>query len=393
VTALLSAAFSVAPCSALQVLSIQIPTLGNASYCQTLRDTLGGREDLSFRSYWTSDLREIPARLLLRLLRLGAPLRAVRERNADLRQARAELGYAYLGRRLLLRALAEQPADVLHFHTQTPALVAGDFLSRLPTVITTDQTAYRLAEEWGERWRWTHKVSIDLERRAVRAAAAVVTFSEFARRQMIDLHGVQPERVHVIPPGVRSETFAPSPSRQRISDRPVRILFVGGDFVRKGGRDLVAAFTSLDLGTAELHVVTRDVAEVPRHPRIILHANVSPHSSRLHELYDAVDIFALPTHREGFGIAFVEAMAAGLPVVGSTYAPVPEIVLHGETGILVAPGDRAALAAALSRLVADPGLRKRFGEAGARRAMKTYDAQANAQRLAALFHVVARDGR
>jgi glycosyltransferase involved in cell wall biosynthesis len=354
-----------------------------------LRESLGAKDDLRLRAFWTNERREVHARLLMRLLILRPPNAALRDRNLDFRRARGELGYAYFGRRLALRALAEGPADVLHFHTQTTALLSLDLMRRLPAVITTDQTAYRLAEETGSAWRWTHGPSVLMERRALRAAAAVVTFSEFARGQMIALHGLAPERVSVIPPGLPPGLFAPRAMRQTEPDAPVRVLFVGGEFERKGGRDLVAVFTALASPNAELHVVTRNAADVPRHPRIVVHPDVTANSPRWRELYERADIFALPTYRDGFGLAFVEAMWAGLPVLGTTYAPVPEIVKEGVTGLLVRPGDRVALAAALARLIADPGLRVRLGAAGARRAADSFDASRNATRLAEVFHRVA----
>ena len=83
-------------------------------------------------------------------------------------------------------------------------------------------------------------------------------------------------------------------------------------------------------------------------------------------------MFALPTLREAFGLAFVEAMAFGLPVVGSRIEAMPEIVVDGETGLLVPPRDPAALAGALSALLADPARARRMGEAGRARVAERF---------------------
>ena len=93
---------------------------------------------------------------------------------------------------------------------------------------------------------------------------------------------------------------------------------------------------------------------------------------RLAGEYRRADIFCLPSLQEGFGIVFLEAMAAGLPIVAARAAAVPELVSDGESGILVAPDSPGDLAAALDRLLSDPGERRRLGETG-RRQVTRYD--------------------
>jgi len=88
----------------------------------------------------------------------------------------------------------------------------------------------------------------------------------------------------------------------------------------------------------------------------------------LFEEYANADVFCLPSVQEGFGIVFLEAMVAGLPVVACRAAAVPEVVLDGQTGLLVPPRDPVALATALGTLLADPERARALGRAGAERA-------------------------
>jgi len=80
-----------------------------------------------------------------------------------------------------------------------------------------------------------------------------------------------------------------------------------------------------------------------------------------------------PARWEGFGLALLEAMLASKPVVATNVSSIPEIVVDGETGVLVPPRDASALAAAIDRLVADPALRRRMGEAGRARVDAVFD--------------------
>jgi glycosyltransferase involved in cell wall biosynthesis len=89
-------------------------------------------------------------------------------------------------------------------------------------------------------------------------------------------------------------------------------------------------------------------------------------------LMHAIDVFAMPSIWEGFGLVLLEAMAAGRPIVASRVATIPEVVLDGETGLLVPSGDPLLLAEALARLAADPGLAKGFGEAGRQRLRRQF---------------------
>jgi glycosyltransferase involved in cell wall biosynthesis len=106
----------------------------------------------------------------------------------------------------------------------------------------------------------------------------------------------------------------------------------------------------------------------------------------------ACDIIAFPTFSEGFGLAGLEAMAAGRPLIASDVDSLPEIVVDGVTGLLVPPGDAKALAAAIVRLAGDAALRRRLGEDGQRRARSDFSVGAMADRTVAVYEEALAGG-
>jgi glycosyltransferase involved in cell wall biosynthesis len=111
------------------------------------------------------------------------------------------------------------------------------------------------------------------------------------------------------------------------------------------------------------------------------------HRTDARMLLDAADVFVLPSRQEGLPLVALEAMDVGLPVVGTDVIGTAEVVVDGETGALVPPGDAPALGAALARLLDDPQLRATYGEAGRRR----YLAEFTAKRMAAETFAVYED--
>jgi len=99
----------------------------------------------------------------------------------------------------------------------------------------------------------------------------------------------------------------------------------------------------------------------------------------------AADVVALPSRQEGLGVAALEAMAAGRPVVASRVGGLAEAIVPEETGLLVPPGDPMALATALARLARDPGLRARLGAAGRERVLGRYTAARMAEGTLACY--------
>jgi glycosyltransferase involved in cell wall biosynthesis len=205
----------------------------------------------------------------------------------------------------------------------------------------------------------------------------IFPWSEWAARSLRDDHGLPAHKVQVIPPGIDLDRWAPV-SRQRSADEVVRLLFVGGDFGRKGGALLLDVFTQRLQGRCELHLVTRD--DVAPRPGVYVYRHFGPNDPGLRDLYARCDIFVLPTQADCFSLASMEAMATGLPVVTTAVGGIPEIVADGRSGYLIAPGDGAALAERLEALVVAPERRGAMGREGRRIVEARFDAARNTAR-------------
>lgn len=238
--------------------------------------------------------------------------------------------------------------------------------------------------------RVTLALQAALEGRNARRASRVVVTSEHCRRVAVTAYGLDPERVAVVPEGIDLAAWPPAAEPLGAEGaeaglgegRPPVILSVARQYRRKDTRSLLEAFARVAPRRPEARL--RVVGGGPELPRLRARARELalgdrvaflgevPDEGAVRREYLGADVFCLPSLQEGFGIAYLEAMAAGLPVVAARAAAVPEVVPDGEAGILVPPRDPAALAAALERLLDDEALRRRLGEAGRRR-VERYD--------------------
>jgi glycosyltransferase involved in cell wall biosynthesis len=207
------------------------------------------------------------------------------------------------------------------------------------------------------------------ERMVLAAAARVIVTSPQTRVDLGD-YDVAPERVGVVLPGTEPAPLARGSGRDELA-----LLCVASLTARKGHLVLLDALATLaDLpwhltcvGSAERDPATaRAIAEaIARHElgdRVRL-IGEQPEAG-LQPYYDAADLFVLASHHEGYGMVLAEALARGLPVVATTAGAIPDTV-PASAGLLVRPGDPAALAAALRRMIVEPELRRDLA-AGAR---------------------------
>jgi glycosyltransferase involved in cell wall biosynthesis len=278
----------------------------------------------------------------------------------------------------LRSGLADGPFDAVFVAAHT-LYGLGPVLARQPYFVTSDVTA-RQMHHFGEIYGKVPSRLAFVEARKhkercafYRGAAAVFPWSHWAAHSFIEHYGVEPSRVHVIPPGVDLGTWA---CPERSSSGPTNILFVGGDFRRKGGDALVRWAQTTRARDWALHLVTHsEVGPVP--DGVTLYRGLCPNDPRLVALYRQAEVFALPTRGDCYSLAGIEAMASGLPVVLSATGGTSDIVRDGETGFLTRPGDERSLACALEYLLAHPDERRAMGLRARRDAEERYDARAN----------------
>jgi glycosyltransferase involved in cell wall biosynthesis len=195
-------------------------------------------------------------------------------------------------------------------------------------------------------------------------------------------YGIPESKITVIPPGVdltRWPRQNASLRAQADDGRPVKLLFVGGEFARKGGELLLRCFRAGLDERAELHIVTQ--APVAPAPNIFVYHNLTPNSDTLLRLYAESDIFVFPSLADCAPLAVPEAMAAALPVISTRVGAIPEMVRESETGLLLPPGDEGALRNAIETLLERPELRVRMGAAARRVVESEHDARHNGHRL------------
>ena len=310
---------------------------------------------------------------------------------------------SWRARQALGAAMASSPLDVVLFHTQVTALFSIAMMERVPSVVSLDATPINydsVGQHYGHRAAgdgFADRLKFSRNQRAFHAAARLVTWSEWTRKSLSDDYGVDPSRLKVLAPGAADAFFEVGARRPLSSsvvgpvDRLPRLLFVGGDFRRKGGPLLLECMRG-PLGTrCELHIVTN--AHVAPQRNVYVHRGLGPNDPALLKLFADADVFVLPSLADCLAMVLMEATAAGLPVVTTDVGALGEAVCPGETGLLVKPGDAAELGQALNALVDDAGARQRMGRAGHALARRRFNARQNGQALLDIMIEVAQRGR
>jgi glycosyltransferase involved in cell wall biosynthesis len=271
------------------------------------------------------------------------------------------------------------------------AVMFGALLVRRPAILRIH----------GGDFHRTFETAGGAERRLIRlilrAASRLVVLSEIWRGRVA---AIQPlARIEVIPNPVNCAQLAKLGGR---SPRPCRrILFLANFCERKGHFDAIEALALVvprypdvllvlcgeDRDEGAMARIQARCAELGITANVLFRGTVS--GAAKDEEFRLADVLILPSHTENMPISVIEGMAAGLPVVASSVGAVPEMIRHGETGLLVTAQRPAELASSLESLLADSGLGRRIGATAARVACDTWDADVVACRTIAVYQQLA----
>ncbi len=238
-----------------------------------------------------------------------------------------------------------------------------------------------------------------MQRRVAARLEHIITVSGSSKAGIVEQLGAAPGAVSVVPIGADTALWSPS---EAVAVVPGRIVTTSSaDVPLKGLVFLVEALAKLRTEReAHLVVVCKKQGEGPvadavrrfgLEPYIEFRSGIS--DQELVDLYRSAEIACVPSLYEGFSLPAAEAMATGTPLVATTGGAIPEVAgPDGETCLAVPPGDPGALAAALGRLLDDPGLRARLGAAGRRRVLERFTWERAAELTVERYRVAVATG-
>jgi glycosyltransferase involved in cell wall biosynthesis len=286
-------------------------------------------------------------------------------------------------------AIRATEADLVHLHTGRATWLGGlaAWLAGVPA-ITTRRMDRPVAHGWRTRLRYERLVE------------RVVAISPAVKRCLTD-GGVPELRVSVIPSAVDPSRLRPLRTRDEVrqgleASAESAVLLVLAALVRRKGVDvLVRALEMLAKdGLRPLLWIAGEGPErssleaLAREAGLAERARFLGRRSDVPDLLGACDVVVVPSRREGLGVAALEAMATGRPVIASAVGGLAEAVVDLRTGLLVPPEDPAALARALAELLRDPALREALGREGSRRVAESYSAEQMVESYVRLYESV-----
>lgn len=287
---------------------------------------------------------------------LGQRAAELAERNGD-----ALLSYSYYAYSAFSHFRGNQPKILFQLHPH-PAAVRT-ILER--ELLRHPECAASLSREW--------ELALpepDFARLAAEPHMADhwLVASSFTRNTLCEA-GIPTARIHVLPYGTDIQRFSPAPGGNRWRSGPLRLLFVGTAGQRKGINYLLNALDGLPAGKVELTVCGRvEESALLRDRRRSIRVRGFVSDKELVDVYRTAHVFVLPSLAEGFGHVLLEAMACGLPIIGTTHTAAPDLIADGQEGFVVEPGDPVALANRIEYFLENPSHVQSMGEAARHRA-------------------------
>ena len=286
------------------------------------------------------------------------------------------------------KIIQRERIDIVNTHsgrdTQLAALSARSLFSRRPRIVRTRHLALPITS------RWTYSILPD----------RVVTVSRFVAAAL-EASGIPADKISTVLTGIELEPYGranPHPHLKAELGLPSEALLVGCVAIlrrKKGHAELLEAIPEIIRQFPQAYFVF--VGNGPQYEPLRLRIAALGLQDRVFllglrrdvvEILSALDVFVLPTHQEALGTAYIEAGAMGLACVASRIDGVPEVVLDGQTGLLVPPKDSAALAAAVCTLLADPQRRALMGQAARQRVRHLFARETMGREMLALYRAL-----
>jgi glycosyltransferase involved in cell wall biosynthesis len=320
--------------------------------------------------------------------------------------------YPWYGLRVALD-LRKRGCDVVHVHNLSQYLPLIKFLNPRTRIVLHMHC------------EWLTQLPLELVQPRIQYASLILGVSEYITGKIRSRFPGQMAICKTVFNGVQIQALDPSNSVESQIEKPLTILFVGRLTPEKGIHDLIDAFALVseqfpdsvlriigpDSRTPIEYIV--DLADNPKlselkkfytksytqilRERIPAHIRVNvkflgrlPHE-QLTQYYSQADVLVNPSLSESFGMALVEAMERGIPVIGTKVGGIPEIIVPGETGFLVEPGNVQALANMIIRMFADDRLRKKLGDAARTQAVQQFSWDRIAQNIIEAYECSAPD--
>ena len=345
---------------AVDLLFVLNPILGWKTYARQLTCVLGQRPDVSAEVLvlrpprWVGVLKHHDRNGKTQLLRRVDPIAAF---------------HGWLGRNVRDKV---QRLDVraIHYGGHLPSAATAYSHPSIPFTVALDSTRFNMNSHHGKTL-WSRR-ALEREADLLQRATRLYPMSQWAAASLTEDCGVLEDRYRVVPPSTDLREFGtPAPSRGR-----PKILFVGNNFLRKGGDRLHEWVTGPLGGTCELHIVSQDPRARVAGKNVVFHGWVD-HAELIGRLMPTMDLFCLPTRSDMSPHVLVEAAAAGLATVASDLGGIPDLVLHGRTGFLVPHHDDEAFVARLRELVAAAELRRTMGAAAKELSLRNFNSFRN----------------
>ncbi|HEY9737944.1 MAG TPA: glycosyltransferase family 4 protein [Trichocoleus sp.] len=202
--------------------------------------------------------------------------------------------------------------------------------------------------------------------------------SKWYAKGLIDEHNVPPNQTKVLPLLIDTDYWSPAENSPKSEN--LRIVFVGGDFARKGGYALLEVCEMEDFRDCQFHFVTRWAPDSAP-SNAVFHTQMAPNSTELRDLVRSCDLFVLPTQGDCSSIALLEAASCGLPAVISNVGGIAELVDNYQTAILLEVPSPSAIAEAIRVYRDNPDKLAAHGEAARRKMVREFDRRVSVDRV------------